>query len=112
LFPCHKCGKHFKKILEDFPIKNNSREELVNYFCDIHNNVNQRLNKPIFDCKKAFDFWGGNCGCSEDKDNGNSPTANNTNYNSNNTYSYNDNSTDKMIKGENTNRKNNKCNAK
>ena len=46
-------------------LKANSREELVNYICKIHNIVNKVLNKPIFDCKKAFDYWGGDCGCDD-----------------------------------------------
>ena len=52
-------------MLKDNPIKNNSREELVYYLCDLHNKVNITLKKPIFDCKKAFGFWGGECGCSD-----------------------------------------------
>lgn len=64
LFPCNKCQKHFKKMIEENKIRNNSREELVYYICDLHNIVNKRLHKPIFDCKKAFSFWGGDCGCS------------------------------------------------
>ena len=63
-FPCKICGKHFVKLLEDNPIKCDNREELVNYICDIHNSVNKFLKKEIFDCKKAFDVWGGDCGCS------------------------------------------------
>lgn len=51
-------------MLQDYPIENSTREKLVYYICDIHNHVNKRLNKPIFECKKAFEFWGGNCGCS------------------------------------------------
>lgn len=35
--------------------------------CDLHNKVNASLKKPIFDCKKAFDFWGGDCGCDAKK---------------------------------------------
>lgn len=62
-FPCKICGKHFVKMLNENPIKDNSREELVYYICDIHNQVNKFLKKPIFDCKKAFDIWGGDCGC-------------------------------------------------
>ena len=50
-------------MLNENPIKDNSREELVYYICDIHNQVNKFLKKPIFDCKKAFDIWGGDCGC-------------------------------------------------
>ena len=68
MFPCKLCSQHFQKMLADYPIKNNSREELVYYLCDLHNKVNSRLKKPIFDCKKAFNFWGGECGCSEKKE--------------------------------------------
>lgn len=68
LFPCKNCGKHFKELLKENPVKNNSREELVMYMCDIHNIVNKKLGKKIFDCKKAFDFWGGNCGCGDQKE--------------------------------------------
>ncbi len=67
MFPCKMCSAHFQKMLADYPIKNNSREELVYYLCDLHNKVNVRLNKPVFDCKKAFGFWGGECGCAEKK---------------------------------------------
>ena len=50
-------------MLKDYPIKIKSREEFVYYTCDLHNNVNRRLNKTIYDCKKAFDIWGSDCGC-------------------------------------------------
>ena len=63
-FPCKICGKHFVKLLDDYPIKCDNREQLVYYICDIHNKVNKFLKKEIFDCKKAFDVWGGDCGCS------------------------------------------------
>lgn len=62
-FPCKICGKHFVKMIEEHPIKHNSREELVFYFCDLHNLVNKFLGKPYFDCVQAFDIWGGDCGC-------------------------------------------------
>jgi FAD-linked sulfhydryl oxidase len=71
LFPCQTCRGHFKKMLQDFPVKNANREELVLYLCGLHNKVNERLSKPIFDCNKAFEFWGGNCGCQENKSNTN-----------------------------------------
>ena len=67
LFPCQTCSKHFKQMLEENPIESDSREALVLYLCRLHNNVNKRLNKKIFDCKKAFEFWGGECGCSASK---------------------------------------------
>ena len=63
LFPCKICGSHLLKMLNKEGVHADSREELVNYICKIHNIVNKVLNKPHFDCKKAFDFWGGDCGC-------------------------------------------------
>lgn len=51
-------------MIKKYPIRHNSRDSLVYYFCDLHNEVNERLKKPYFDCKKAFDFWGGDCNCS------------------------------------------------
>jgi len=50
-------------MLAEFPIKHKSREEFVIYLCGLHNKVNQRLGKKIFECKQAFDIWGGDCGC-------------------------------------------------
>ena len=52
-------------MLEEFPIMNGTREELVGYLCMLHNKVNERLNKPIFECENAFKYWGGECGCTE-----------------------------------------------
>jgi FAD-linked sulfhydryl oxidase len=69
-------------MLDTYPIKHSNREELVLYLCDIHNKVNERLNKPVFNCEKAFDFWGGNCGCDKHEDiNSNSTNTNLTNIN-------------------------------
>ena len=55
-------------MLEQYPIKYGSREELVEYICLLHNKVNERLNKPTFDCKKASGYWGGDCGCDSGKE--------------------------------------------
>ena len=52
-------------ILEDHPLEYNNREELVYYICLIHNLMNQKLGKPKFSCRKAFDVWGGDCGCND-----------------------------------------------
>ena len=65
LFPCKICGNHLLRMLDKEGVNTNSKEDLVNYICKIHNIVNKVLGKPIFDCKKAFDFWGGDCGCDD-----------------------------------------------
>ena len=35
------------------PVKAQSREELSKYMCDLHNEVNKYLGKPLFDCSKV-----------------------------------------------------------
>ena len=69
-------------MLKEFPIKANTREEFVYYICEMHNNVNKRIDKPIFDCKQSFNIWGGDCGCSE-KENNNTLTNITSSENSN-----------------------------
>jgi hypothetical protein len=64
-------------MLRDNPIENESREKLVAYLCRLHNKVNARLKKPIFDCEKAFQYWGGECGCT-DKDKPKNETLHNS----------------------------------
>lgn len=63
LYPCEECRGHFKKMIDKHPPVDTNRHDVVMYVCQLHNIVNERLNKPIFDCSKAFDFWGGDCGC-------------------------------------------------
>jgi FAD-linked sulfhydryl oxidase len=50
-------------MLALYPIKDASKHEVVGYICFLHNKVNERLGKPIFDCDKAAGYWGGDCGC-------------------------------------------------
>lgn len=49
LLPCDKCKKEFKKYLDNIPLNDNilkSRYELSNWLLNIHNKVNNNLNKP------------------------------------------------------------------
>ena len=59
LFCCNACGNKFGNLLKDNPVKCSGRVELAQYLCDLHNKVNANLNKPIFDCNKVLEFWGG-----------------------------------------------------
>jgi len=59
LFPCSKCGNNFRLLLEEYPVKASGRKVLANYVCELHNQVNQKLNKEIFDCSTVLDYWGG-----------------------------------------------------
>lgn len=46
--PCHDCRQHFTKLLSVHPPEKhlNNRGDFFNYTVDLHNHVNQRLNKP------------------------------------------------------------------
>ena len=58
------CAKHFQLILERHPPQVNSRQEAMEWACKVHNLVNERLKKPLFDCSKIADVW--KCGCADD----------------------------------------------
>lgn len=56
-------SKKMKKIVENNSIENGNREQLVKYFCYIHNSMNKLLKKKKYNCYHAADIWGGDCGC-------------------------------------------------
>ncbi|KAI8920165.1 ERV/ALR sulfhydryl oxidase domain-containing protein, partial [Powellomyces hirtus] len=64
LYPCGDCARHFKTVLEEHPPIVTSRTTITQWACDVHNVVNKRLHKPIFDCAKVLELW--KCGCAED----------------------------------------------
>lgn len=56
-YPCGYCAAHMRKELEREAPRVNSRSELVQWFCRLHNEVNERLGKPLFDCSKVDERW-------------------------------------------------------
>lgn len=58
-FPCSSCRINFLEFLKKCPFKGSGRVELATYVCDLHNEVNFKIGKPIFDCSKVLDKWGG-----------------------------------------------------
>jgi len=57
LYPCHDCAEDLKKDLIDDPPKVASSDEFSQWMCELHNKVNLKLGKPIFDCSKVFQRW-------------------------------------------------------
>lgn len=53
--------------LEAHPPATNSRECFTTWLCIIHNKVNEKIGKPIFDCNLTDERWRGssNDGCSD-----------------------------------------------
>lgn len=50
ILPCEKCAYNYKRHLEDFPIEEalGSREAMIQWLINIHNEVNKELDKPIY----------------------------------------------------------------
>ena len=63
LYPCGSCAQHFQEIIKKMPPKVDDRSSLVEWMCNVHNIVNQKLLKPIFNCSLVQEFYA--CGCIE-----------------------------------------------
>jgi hypothetical protein len=64
LYPCGDCARHFQKVLGKYPPQTGSRNSAAGWACTVHNEVNKRLEKPLFDCKNIGDFY--DCGCGDE----------------------------------------------
>ncbi|KAI8917373.1 ERV/ALR sulfhydryl oxidase domain-containing protein [Entophlyctis helioformis] len=64
LYPCGDCAAHFKLVLDQNPPDVSGREGVTQWACKVHNVVNKRLGKPIFDCSTIGDMW--KCGCADE----------------------------------------------
>ena len=62
MLPCKDCGKHFQEYLDKYLVKNpyafTSRDELVKFFVDAHNNVNKWTNKKLWTIPEAEQKYG------------------------------------------------------
>lgn len=65
IFPCKECREHFKKLInsqkENLHKALQSNQDMQRWMCKIHNIVNERLQKDVFDCRNVNDEYG--CGC-------------------------------------------------
>ena len=68
-YPCPECAKHFRDVIKMRPIdaSNLNNRVLSLWLCAVHNDVNQRLLKPLFSCTlDALKERWGKCGCFDD----------------------------------------------
>jgi hypothetical protein len=56
-YPCKVCAQDLQYLLKKMPPRLDSREEFEQWMCDMHNEVNRQLGKPIFDCRNARQRW-------------------------------------------------------
>jgi hypothetical protein len=57
-FPCHYCARDFREAIKKHPIQAQSREKLSVWMCERHNEVNEKLGKPIVPCDRIWEKWG------------------------------------------------------
>ncbi|KAI8881483.1 hypothetical protein K501DRAFT_222998 [Backusella circina FSU 941] len=65
LYPCGECAIHFNKLLQEYPPQTSSRQSASQWLCAMHNKVNERVHKPIFDCNDIESKYP--CGCDDAK---------------------------------------------
>lgn len=66
IYPCGDCATHFQKLLAKFPPQLQNKQTAALWGCHIHNKVNERLNKPIYDCTGILNDY--DCGCGGEGD--------------------------------------------
>ena len=59
IYPCAECAAHFKEVVRKYPPDVSSGLALQQWMCEVHNIVNERLGKPVFDCANVDARWGG-----------------------------------------------------
>ncbi|CAK7235415.1 Flavin-linked sulfhydryl oxidase of the mitochondrial IMS [Sporothrix eucalyptigena] len=57
LYPCWVCAEDFQKFLAKSPVLATSRDEFGRWLCAAHNEVNEKLGKPQFDCNLWEERW-------------------------------------------------------
>ncbi len=57
VYPCQDCSKHFRIELQNSPPVLDSKKDLSEWLCRVHNNVNARLGKSQFNCANVMQRW-------------------------------------------------------
>ncbi|TDL18009.1 hypothetical protein BD410DRAFT_793695 [Rickenella mellea] len=74
LYPCGECAAEFQALLKKFPPQTSSRRSAALWLCHLHNQVNERLHKPMFDCAHLDETY--DCGCGDAPIGGTTPNQN------------------------------------
>ncbi|KAF7308293.1 Sulfhydryl oxidase [Mycena chlorophos] len=57
LYPCSHCAEDFGERVRENPPDVSGRAGLSQWFCERHNEVNEKLGKAAFDCSKTDERW-------------------------------------------------------
>ncbi|CCW65292.1 unnamed protein product [Phytomonas sp. EM1] len=53
VYACEWCGYHMRRYLQSHPPLVDDKPAITRYLCELHNDVNRRLGKEIYDCDPA-----------------------------------------------------------
>jgi FAD-linked sulfhydryl oxidase len=56
-FPCEDCAEHFRERMNIRPPNARNRKSFTRWMCEMHNDVNRRTGKELFDCSKVDERW-------------------------------------------------------
>ena len=59
VLPCEKCKAHYKQNLKKYDLKNNlgSRQDLVKWLIDLHNDINKDNGKPVWSYSEVYNKY-------------------------------------------------------
>ncbi|CAD7077588.1 unnamed protein product [Hermetia illucens] len=56
-YPCEYCARDLRNELIKEPVDASSQHNFAQWLCRLHNRVNTKIGKPIFDCSKVYERW-------------------------------------------------------
>ena len=57
LYPCNYCAEDMRADMKDNPPATSSGKDFALWLCGLHNRVNEKLDKPFFDCQRVYERW-------------------------------------------------------
>jgi len=57
MYPCKRCSKHFLSLIEIYKMEFKTRDDVVEWLCNIHNVINMNKDKEKYNCDKIWENY-------------------------------------------------------